>query len=94
LIVITSIYRVALGRPLWKKFHYLTYAAAIGLLIHALLTDPNLKTGETDYFDGGKVFVEICCVVFVAGALLRTRRTLRKRRYARAALGAVPEAEG
>jgi DMSO/TMAO reductase YedYZ heme-binding membrane subunit len=27
LIVITSIYRVALGRPLWKKFHYLTYCS-------------------------------------------------------------------
>jgi sulfoxide reductase heme-binding subunit YedZ len=94
LIVVTSIYRVALGRPLWKKFHYLTYAAAAGLLIHALLTDPDLKTGEIDYFDGGKLFVEFCCVVFMIGASLRMRRWLHKRKGARAALAEVPEAEG
>jgi predicted ferric reductase len=94
IIVATSIYRVALGRPLWKKFHYLTCAAPVGLMIHALLTDPVLKTGKVDFFDGGKVFVEICCLVFVIGGSLRARCSLRKRRRARAALAGLPEAEG
>ncbi len=93
-IVATSIYRVALGRKLWKKIHYLTYAASAGLLIHAVLTDPGLKTGTIDWLDGGKVFVEICCVVFVIAAGLRIRLALRRHRTPRAALAGLPEAEG
>jgi predicted ferric reductase len=93
IIVITSIYRIALGRPLWKKLHYLTYAAAVGLLIHSVLTDPDLKTGTIDPFDGGKIFVEICCVVFLMGAFLRVRLYMRRRRLARAP-APLPEAEG
>jgi predicted ferric reductase len=81
-IVVTSLYRIQLGRHLWKLFHYLTYVAAAGLFIHSILTDPNLTGGAVDYLDGGKVFVEICCVIIVAASLWRVRFG-RKRRLAR-----------
>lgn len=80
-IVVTSVYRIELGRHLWKLFHYLTYIAAAGLFIHGILTDPTLTGGAVDYLDGGKVFIEICCVLIVAGSIWRLHFA-RKRRFA------------
>jgi predicted ferric reductase len=80
-IVITSVYRIELGRHLWKLFHYLTYVAAAGLFLHSILTDPYLTGGPVDYLDGGKVFVEICCLIIVAAWIWRIRFS-RKRRLA------------
>lgn len=79
IIVVTSLYRVELGRHLWKLFHYLTYIAAAGLFIHSILTDPNLSGGPVDYLDGGKVFVEICCVIIISGSIWRVRHSQKKR---------------
>lgn len=58
----TSVYRVGLGRKLWRKFHYLTYAEAAALFIHSILTDPLLKDSRIDPLDGEKVLVEVCRV--------------------------------
>lgn len=81
IIVITSLYRIELGRHLWKLFHYLTYIAAVGLFFHSILTDPNLTGGAVDYLDGGKVFVEICCAIIIAACIWRVWFG-RKRRLA------------
>jgi DMSO/TMAO reductase YedYZ heme-binding membrane subunit len=78
-IVVTSLYRIELGRHLWKLFHYLTYVAAAGLFIHSILTDPNLAGHGVDYLDGGKVFVEICCVIVIAGSIWRVRHSQKRR---------------
>ncbi len=42
-VVVTSYFRAKLGSRLWKKFHYVAYAAATFLFVHGILIDPNLK---------------------------------------------------
>ncbi len=63
LIVVTSLLRRRIGRPLWRKLHYLAFPAAALLFLHSILTDPLLKDGHPDLLDGGKVFVEIACLL-------------------------------
>jgi hypothetical protein len=71
IIIVTSIYRIELGRKLWKRIHYLTYAAAAGLFTHGILTDPTLKPSPIDPFDGEKVYVEACLAIIIAGSAWR-----------------------
>lgn len=84
-VIVTSLCRVALGRRTWKRFHYLTYAAAAALFIHGILTDPQLKNSPVDPLDGEKVLVEICLILVVAGAVWRIlhARTKLARRMGR-----------
>jgi len=79
IVIITSLYRIQLGRHLWKLFHYLTYAAAAGLFAHGILTDPNLTGGSVDYLDGGKIFVEVCLLLIISAVIWRVRHARRKR---------------
>jgi len=79
IVIITSLYRVQLGRHLWKLFHYLTYAAAVGLFAHGILTDPNLTGGAVDYLDGGKIFVEVCLLLIISATIWRVRHARQKR---------------
>src|SRR6266700_3655621 len=62
-VVITSYLRLRLGRHLWKSFHFSIYFAAAALFFHSLFTDPGLKNDPVDWFDGGKLFVELCFVM-------------------------------
>jgi len=78
IVVITSYFRVQLGRHLWKAFHYTVYAAAGVMFWHSLFTNPDLKKTPIDWLDGGKVFVEICALIIVAISLLRWRYGVRK----------------
>jgi methionine sulfoxide reductase heme-binding subunit len=78
-VVVTSLYRVELGRRLWKRFHYLTYAAAAGLFIHGILTDPQLNHSRIDPLDGEKVLVESCLALVVAAAIWRLRHGRRRK---------------
>ncbi|MFC5864874.1 ferric reductase-like transmembrane domain-containing protein [Acidicapsa dinghuensis] len=73
LVFITSLLRSRIGRPLWRKLHYLVFPAAILLFIHSILTDPDLKDGHPDLLDGGKVFVEILILVCFAAIVIRVR---------------------
>jgi predicted ferric reductase len=77
-VVITSYFRVQLGRRLWKAFHFVVYAAAAVMFWHSLFTNPDLKKTPVDWFDGGKVFVEICALIIVAISLWRWRYGVRK----------------
>src|SRR6185437_6540384 len=79
IIVVTSLYRIEIGRYLWKLLHYLTYPAVGCVFVHGILTDPNLTGSRVDYLDGGKVFVEICCVIIIAASAWRIRFSQRKR---------------
>ncbi len=79
-VVVTSFFRVQLGRRLWKAFHFFVYAAAIALFWHSIFTDPNLKNSPIDFLDGEKVFVEICCLLIVAFGIARWRVAVRKAR--------------
>jgi predicted ferric reductase len=77
-LVITSYFRIQLGRHLWKSFHFTVYVGAVAMFWHSLLSNPDLKKTPIDWLDGGKVFVEICCVIIVAISLLRWRYSVRK----------------
>jgi predicted ferric reductase len=79
LVVVTSYLRLRLGRPLWKAFHFMIYLAAAGVFCHSLLTDPELKNADVDWFDGGKIFVEACLLIIVIAGLLRWNHTVSKR---------------
>jgi predicted ferric reductase len=78
IVVITSYFRLQLGRRLWKSFHFVVYAAAIALFWHGIFTDPNLKNTALDPLDGEKVYVEACCVFVAVFGFLRFRYGIRK----------------
>lgn len=80
LVLITSHYRVQLGRRRWKALHFTTYALAGFVFIHSLLTQPHLNGRPVNLLDGGKLFAEGCLVVVLAAIVLRVRYALRKRR--------------
>ncbi|HUY94579.1 MAG TPA: hypothetical protein VMU71_04750, partial [Terracidiphilus sp.] len=58
------------------------------LLLHSILTDPNLKDGHPDLLDGGKIFVEAAALIsFMAVA---ARMALRGRGLRLAPRGTAP----
>jgi len=78
LVVITSYFRIQLGRRTWKAFHFTIYLAAAALFYHSLFTDPDLKGAPIQWLDGGKLFVESCAVIILTAALLRARHSQKK----------------
>jgi predicted ferric reductase len=79
IVVATSYMRVQLHRRLWKAFHFSIYIAAAALFWHGIFTDPDLKNSRVDWFDGGKVFVEVCALVIAVIGFLRWRYSRRKK---------------
>jgi predicted ferric reductase len=73
LVFVTSLLRRQIGRPIWRKPHYLVFPAAALLFLHAVVTDPALRDGHPDLLDGGKIFVEAAALVCVLASLLRFR---------------------
>jgi len=73
IVILTSLFRHYMPRPLWRKLHYLVFPAAILMLIHSVFTDPDLRTGKADLLDGGKIFVETCCLISIAAWAYRFR---------------------
>jgi sulfoxide reductase heme-binding subunit YedZ len=72
-VVLTSYFRLRLGRRLWKAFHFGIYIAAIPLFFHSLLTDPDLKK-SVNWLDGGKIFIELALILIVVVTALRFRK--------------------
>jgi predicted ferric reductase len=83
-VLLTSYFRLRLGRRRWKLFHYLTYIAGACLFIHSTLADPTLKGNAIDLLDGEKVFVESCLFVVLLATVWTWRYRLRKNREERA----------
>jgi methionine sulfoxide reductase heme-binding subunit len=73
LVFFSSLLRTRIGRPLWRRLHYLVFPAAVLFLLHSVLTDPLLKDGHPDLLDGGKIFVETCALIGFAAAAVRYR---------------------
>jgi predicted ferric reductase len=73
IVFLTSLLRSRIGRPLWRRLHYLVFPAAILLFVHSILTDPDLKDGHPDLLDGGKVFVEVAALLCLVATVLRFR---------------------
>jgi predicted ferric reductase len=63
IVFVSSLLRTRIGRPVWRSLHYLVFPAAVLLLLHSILTDPNLKDGHPDLLDGGKIFVEAAALL-------------------------------
>jgi sulfoxide reductase heme-binding subunit YedZ len=82
IIVITSYFRIQLGRRTWKAFHFTIYFAAAALFYHSLFTDPDLKGASIDWLDGGKVFVEACAAIILIATLLRYRHSRARAHHA------------
>jgi predicted ferric reductase len=73
IVIVTSILRLHMARPVWRKLHYLVFPAFVLMFIHSVFTDPALSNGKVDLLDGGKVFVEICCAISLASWAVRIR---------------------
>ena len=70
-VVLTSYFRAALGRHLWRALHYLTYAAAGVFFVHGVIADPTVTGRAIDYIDGEKVYIEACAAIFAATTVWR-----------------------
>jgi predicted ferric reductase len=81
MVLVSSLLRTQIGRPLWRSMHYLVFPSAVLLFLHSVLTDPNLKDGHPDLLDGGKVFVEISFLISVVATTIRIRLRGRGLRY-------------
>ncbi len=81
-VVVTSYVRSRLGSRLWKKLHYVSYAAAGFLFVHGTLIDPGLKNAPPDVLDGEKILVEACALLIAGAAIWRIRYQPRKRSLA------------
>ena len=73
LVLVSSLLRTRIGRPLWRSLHYLVFPAAALLFLHSILTDPNLKDGHPDLLDGGKLFVEAASLLSLLAVAIRLR---------------------
>ena len=84
-VVITSYFRLRLGRLTWKRFHYLVYVASIAIFAHSLLTDPHLN-GVVDLLDGEKLLVAFCGTLTLAFGVFGVRRRRSRSREQQGAL--------
>ncbi len=73
LVFVSSLLRNRIGRPLWRRLHYLVFPAAVLFFLHSVLTDPNLKDGHPDLLDGGKIFVEVASLISLVAVMVRYR---------------------
>jgi predicted ferric reductase len=90
IMVITSYFRIQLGRRTWKAFHFTVYLGAVALSWHSLFTDPDLKGAPIDWLDGGKLFVEACALIILVTSILRARHAQRKSHLAQSSLQHPP----
>lgn len=73
IVLLSSLLRTRMARPVWRRLHYLVFPAAVLLFLHSILTDPNLKDGNPDLLDGGKVFVEVATLLSFTAVAIRIR---------------------
>ena len=73
IVIVTSIFRLRMARPLWKKLHFLVFPAFVLMFIHSMFSDPQLSNNKVDLLDGGKLFVDICCAIALVSSALRVR---------------------
>jgi predicted ferric reductase len=92
IVLLSSLLRARMARVVWRRLHYLVFPAAVLLLLHSILTDPNLKDGHPDLLDGGKIFVEAATLLSFAAITIRIR--LRGRGFRPSPAHATPSCEG
>ncbi len=70
-VLVSSLLRTRMARPIWRRLHLLVYPAAVLLFLHSILTDPELRDGHPDLLDGGKVFIEAAALMIFTVVSLR-----------------------
>ena len=70
-VVISSYFKEQMRLPLWRTLHFLSYFAAVPLILHSIMTDPKLQDRPIDWFDAEKLFVIACCLAIIALAVYR-----------------------
>jgi sulfoxide reductase heme-binding subunit YedZ len=76
-VVISSYFKENLRLPLWRTLHFLSYFAAVPLILHSIIMDPKLQDRPIDWLDAETVFVELCCLAIL---LLSSYRFLIKKK--------------
>lgn len=71
IVVISSYFKEQMRLPLWRTLHFLSYFAAVPLVLHSIITDPKLQDRPIDWFDAEKLFVIGCCLAIIALAVYR-----------------------
>ena len=71
IVVVSSYTKDKMKLSLWRALHFISYFAAVPLIIHAVLTDPKLQDRPIDWFDAEKIFVIFCCLVIVGMSVYR-----------------------
>jgi len=71
IVVISSYFKEKLKLKLWRTLHYLSYFAAVPLIVHSIWTDPKLEDRPIDWFDAEKAFVLLCCLLITALSFYR-----------------------
>jgi sulfoxide reductase heme-binding subunit YedZ len=70
-VVISSYFKEHMKLPLWRALHFLSYFAAVPLILHSIITDPKLQDRPIDWFDAEKLFVIACCAAILGLAVYR-----------------------
>jgi sulfoxide reductase heme-binding subunit YedZ len=70
-VVISSYYKDKIKFTLWRTLHFISYFAAVPLILHSVITDPKLQDRPIDWFDAEKLFVLLCCLIIVALSVYR-----------------------
>lgn len=70
-VVISSYFKASLRLPVWRTLHFLSYFAAVPLILHCIITDPKLQDLPIDWLDAEKVFVVLCCVAITGLSFYR-----------------------
>ncbi len=65
-VIISSYYKAKLTLKTWRALHFLSYFAAVPLILHSVITDPKLQDRAIDWFDAEKLFVIFCCLMIAA----------------------------
>ncbi len=86
LVVVTSYYRVEIGRHRWKLLHFGAYVTAAFMYVHGIWSDQTLTDKAIDYLDAEKVSIEVCLLIIAVATAVRVRWALAARRAHRSAV--------
>ncbi len=64
-VVISSYFKEMIKLQLWRALHYISYFAAVPLIVHSIWTDPKLEDRPIDWFDAEKIFALLSCLVII-----------------------------
>ena len=77
-VIVSSYYKNRIRLSIWRTLHFLSYFAAVPLILHSIITDPKLQDRPIDWFDAEKLFVLLCCLIIVGLSIYRFRVSGRK----------------